>query len=123
MNCTLPKSGITQFSQTNLLLHLFHLLHRAPPLRTLIVAVPQQGRADVVGFADVLLLLPLCLFQLVLSTETLGVVHVVCLHDLSQQHFIHKKELKMQSNKPLAGKNKKHTHCRDGKSLSVMYVI
>lgn len=74
----------SQASQTNLLLHLLHLLHGAPPLRPLIVAVPQQSRADVVGFADVLLLLLLCLLQLVLGAETLSVVHVVRLHHLEQ---------------------------------------
>lgn len=75
---------MSQFPQTNLLLHLLHLLHGAAPLRTLVVAVPQQSGADVVGFADVLLLLPLGLLQLVLSAEALGVVHVVRLHDLSK---------------------------------------
>lgn len=72
----------TKASQTNLLLQLLHLLHRASSLRTLVVAIPQQSRADVVSFADVLLLLLLCLLQLVLSTETLRMVHVVRLHYL-----------------------------------------
>lgn len=72
----------TKASQTNLLLQLLHLPHRAPSLRTLVVAIPQQSRADVVSFADVLLLLLLRLLQLVLSTETLRMVHVVRLHYL-----------------------------------------
>lgn len=70
---------------TDLLLQLLHLLDGAPSLRPLVVAVPQQGGADVVGFADVLLLLFLRLLQLALRAEALRVVHMVGLHHLQRQ--------------------------------------
>lgn len=75
----------------DLLLQLLHLLDGAPSLRALVVAVAQQGGADVVGLADVLLLLFLGLLQLALGAEALRVVHVVRLHHLrrrqQQQHI------------------------------------
>lgn len=73
---------MNQSTRTDLLLHLLHLLDRAPSLWTLIVTVPQQAGADVVGLADVLLFLFLCVLQLALSTDALSVVHVVRLHHL-----------------------------------------
>lgn len=65
--------------KTDLLLQFLHLLYRTSTLWTIIVAVAQ---ADVIDFANVFLLLLLCLLQLALSTQTLSVVHVVRLHHL-----------------------------------------
>lgn len=73
---------------TDLLLQLLHLLDGAASLRALIVGVAQQGGADVVGLADVLLLLFLRLLQLALGAQALRVVHMVRLHHLQRQRYI-----------------------------------
>lgn len=78
--------------ETNLFLHFFHLPDRTSSLGTLIVTVTQQTTADVIHLANVLLFLFFCLLQLALSTQTLTVVHVVCLHHL-------KKECKVMNSK------------------------
>lgn len=70
--------------KTDLLFHFFHLFDRAAPLWTFIVAITQQTGANVIGLADVLLLLFLCLLQFVFCTQTLRMVHVVRLHHLKE---------------------------------------
>lgn len=69
-------------TRTDLLLHFLHLLDRASSLWTFIMTITQQAGAYVIGLANVLLFLFLCLLQLALSTETLSMVHVVRLHHL-----------------------------------------
>lgn len=69
-------------TRTDLLLHFLHLLYRASSLRAFVMTITQQAGAYVIGLANMLLFLFLCLLELALSTEALSVVHVVRLHHL-----------------------------------------
>lgn len=67
----------------HLLLHLLDFSDEASP--RLAVVVAQQVDVEVSGLAELLLLLLLGILQLALGADALGVVHVVCLHHLTDR--------------------------------------
>lgn len=74
--------------ETDLLLHFLHLPDRTSSLGTIVVTVTQQSSADVVHLADMLFFLFFRVLQLALSTQTLTMVHMVCLHHLKTERKI-----------------------------------